>query len=106
MNQKAKELLNEKGLTEAPEYTEDDLRVLAEKLAFSKDIKAFTILKQLAAFGYDPILFEYWAGQTNKEYDYKAIFYNASRDQLPLIITEDLDAVEDIVLNWRFDRSK
>jgi hypothetical protein len=106
MNQKTKELLNEKGLLEAPEYTEEDLKILAEKLAFSDDPKAFNILKQLDAFGYDPILFEYWAGQTNKEYDYKAIFYNASQDQLPLILTEDLDSIEDIVLNWRFDRNK
>jgi hypothetical protein len=43
---------------------------------------------------------------TNADYDYKAIFFQASMDRLPLILGEDLDDIEDIVLRWRLERNK
>ena len=89
-----------------PAYTAEDLKLLAEQLKFTEDQRAFKIIQQLIVFDFDPILFEGWTEQTNDDYDYKAIFFGASMDRLPLIINEDLDGIEDIVLQWRLDRSK
>lgn len=118
MNKKTKEMISKGGLCEHPTYTVDDLKVLVEQLTIfvnAKELeadindsqaKAFKIVNQIKAFDYDPIFFEGWAEQTNEDYDYKAIFFNATIDRLPLIINEDLDSIEDIILRWRLDRSK
>lgn len=106
MNQQTKDLISKNKLLENPAYTVEDLEILCQQLTFSKDIKAFKIIQQLKVLRCDPILFEGWADQTNDDYDYKAIFFGASMDRLPLIINEDLDSIEDIVLRWRLDRNK
>lgn len=106
MNRKTKDLISKNKLLENPAYTVEDLKLLTELLTFSEDIKAFRIINQLKALDFDPILFEGWADQTNDDYDYKAIFFGASIDRLPLIINEDLDSIEDIVLGWRLERNK
>jgi hypothetical protein len=106
MNRKTKDLISKNKLLENPAYTVEDLKLLTELLTFSEDIKAFRIINQLKALDFDPILFEGWADQTNDDYDYKAIFFGASIDRLPLIINEDLDSIEDIALGWRLERNK
>ena len=109
MNQKTKDLISKNRLLEQPTYTEEDLKILAEYLKISKDPKAFEVYKQFEyGIGYDPILFEGWVmdENTNADYDYKAIFFQASMDRLPLILGEDLDDIEDIVLRWRLERNK
>jgi hypothetical protein len=106
MNQQTKDLISKNKLLENPAYTAKDLEILCEQLTFTEDPKAFKIIQQLKVLRFDPILFEGWADQTNDDYDYKAIFFGASMDRLPLIINEDLDSIEDIVLRWRLDRNK
>jgi hypothetical protein len=108
MNQKTKEILSKKGLKDKPVYTVEDLKELAKHLEAvkKKNDKAFNIYKQLQVFDYNPFLFKAWAEQANEDYDYKAIFFESSIDRLPLIINDELDGIEDIVLQWRFERSK
>jgi hypothetical protein len=106
MNQKTKEMISTNRLLERPVYTEEDLKILADHLQHTEDPKAFKVINQLIALNHDPLLFEGWTEQTNADYDYWAIFFGASMDNLPLIINEDLDGIEDIVLRWRLERSK
>lgn len=107
MNQKTKEMLSKNRLLDKPVYSEEDLKILDERLMFiKKDSKAWNIIKQLRAIDYNPFLFEAWADQTNDEYDYKAILFESSMENLPLIINEELDTIEDIVLRWRLERNK
>jgi hypothetical protein len=109
MNQITKDLISKNQLQDKPIYTEEDLRILAGYLKDCKDVKAWLIYKQFEfGIGYDPILFEGWVMDlnTNADYDYKAIFFQASMDRLPLILGEDLDEIDDIVLRWRLERNK
>ena len=109
MNQKTKEMISQNRLREQPHYTEEDLKILAEQLKYSEDPKTFIIRNQLLyGFEFDPVLFEAWvlSEDTNKDYDYKAIFFQASMDRLPLVLGEDLDDIEDFVLRWRLERNK
>jgi hypothetical protein len=99
-------MISKNRLLEQPVYSEEDLKILADHLQHCEDPKAFKIIQQLIVLNHDPILFEGWTEQTNDDYDYKAIFYGASMDKLPLIINEDLDGIEDVVLRWRLERSK
>jgi hypothetical protein len=107
MNQTTKEMISKNRLLEKPVYSEEDLKILEERLMFiSKDTKAWNIIIHIRALDYNPILFEGWADQANDDYDYKAIFFESSMDKLPMILCEDLDSIEDIVLRWRLERSK
>ena len=107
MNQKAKETLSTNRLLDKPVYTEEDLKALVDKLMFiKKETKAWNIIKQIRVLNFNPDMFEGWAYLTNDDYDYKEIFYEASLDRLPLIMNEDLDSIEEIVFNWRLERSK
>jgi hypothetical protein len=99
-------MISKNRLLDKPVYSVEDLKILAERLDFKKEEKAWNIIKQLHALDFDPILFEGWAEQTNEDYDYKAIFFESSMDKLPMIINEDLDTIEDIVLRWRLERNK
>jgi hypothetical protein len=109
MNQATKDLISKNQLQDKPEYTEEDLKILADYLKISEDPKAWEVYKQFQyGIGFDPILFECWvmSEDTNESYDYKAIFFQASMDRLPLVLGEDLDDIEDIVLRWRLERHK
>jgi hypothetical protein len=106
MNQATKDLLAQNRLQEQPVYSIEDLKILSGYLKASEDLKAWEVYKQLEALDHDPILFEGWTMQTNEDYDYNAIFFQASMDRLPLILGEDLDGIEDIVLRWRLERNK
>lgn len=107
MNRKTKEMIANNGLSEKPVYTEEDLKILAERLMFhKKNPKAWNIIKQLQAIDFNPFLFEAWAEQTNDEYDYKAILFESSQDNLPLLINEQMDFMEDVVFQWRLERNK
>ena len=109
MNQKTKDLISKSPLQDRPQYTEEDLKILADYLKISEDPKAWEVRKQfLYGLGFDPLLFETWvmSEETNEDYDYKAIFFQSSMENLPLVLGEDLDDIEDIVLRWRLERNK
>jgi hypothetical protein len=86
-------------------YTEEDFKILSDILHESKDDKAFLLWKQFVAFDYMPVLIESWALSRCEEYDYYGILFGPL-ENIALILNEELDVVERIILNWRYDRSK
>jgi hypothetical protein len=104
INKKARESLTKQRefLTESP-YTEEDFKRLAELI--KHDDKGFRVANQFEAFDYMPGLIKCWAVDRCEEYDFFELLF-APIDRLPLIINEELDPVENIILNWRYDRAK
>jgi hypothetical protein len=107
MKRKTQELLEKSVLLNQPDYSEDELKDIAEKLAATKDEKAGRVYALLLSIGFDPFIFQDWCEAANEEYDYNGLFYT-SLDNMPLVIADmtELDSIEDVVVRWRLDHNK
>lgn len=107
MKKKTQGLLEENNLLEQPEYSEEDLKDISDKLAETRDEKAGRVYALLLSIGFDPFIFQDWCEAANEEYDYNGLFFT-SLDNIPLVIEDmtALDSIEDVVVRWRLDRNK
>lgn len=107
MKKRTQKLLEENNFLEQPEYSEEELKEIAEKLVDTRNEKAGRVYTLLLSIGYDPFIFQDWCKTANEEYDYNGLFYT-SLDNIPLVIDDmtALDSIEDVVVRWRLDHNK
>lgn len=107
MKRETQELLKAQALQERPEYSTEDLKEIAKKLAETKDEKAGKVYAQLLAFDFEPFLFEDWCENTNEQYDYNGLFFSELSD-IPCVIADmtALDSIEDVVVRYRLENNK
>lgn len=90
------------------DYTQEDLKEIADKLAyFKKDKKATRVYAQLIAFQFDPYMFRAWCEAANEDYNYLGLFYTIP-ENLPLAVCDmsKMDPIEETVIRWRLDHNK
>lgn len=106
MNQKTKVMLRKKGKTEPPDYSEEELKEIAEKISVVKDSSAIKLRTLIHNSSYMSFLLKDMLDVSDSEiYGYYHALY-CSIDNIPLSMCDDYDPVEDIIIEWRLANSK